>query len=375
MSQDLYATIGISKGASEDEIKKAYRKKAKELHPDRNPDDPNAEKKFQELTNAYEILSDPKKRQNYDNYGSANGPGEFGGGGTGGFGGFGGFDDFGDISDMINDFFGGGGSGRKQSQSATRGNDLKYRLNISLVEAFEGLKKEINFKTFCKCTNCDGYGSADKKAPKPCGTCRGTGAVRQKQGFFIVETACPGCNGQGQVIANPCKSCSGQGRVEKNKTIDANIPAGIEDGVEIRLSGAGEAGVRNGVSGDLFIAISIKKHDFFTRRKNDLICTVPIRFTTAALGGEMIIPSIEGTQIKVIIPAGSQNDDKLKIPKKGMTAIRSVSRGDLFVSIQIETPVKLTTKQKELLEELDKSLSKDSNPKSNLFFDKIRKFF
>ncbi|MBU6339358.1 MAG: molecular chaperone DnaJ [Rickettsiales bacterium] len=375
--RDYYQVLGVAKNASADEIKKAYRKLAMQYHPDRNPGNKEAESKFKEATEAYEVLKDDQKKAAYDQYGHA----AFGqGGGAGGFGGQGGFEgfDFNDIFSNFSDIFGdvGGRQGRKRS-SAVRGSDVRYNLEISLEEAFRGVSETISFSIPTACGTCNGSGGKEGEKPVECGNCRGSGKVRAQQGFFIVERTCGGCAGTGQVIKNPCKTCSGEGRVNKEKTLSVKIPAGIEEGNKIRLVGEGEAGARGGQAGDLYVFINIRKHQFFTRKGDDVHFEVPIKFTTAALGGSVEIPTIDGTKAKLQIPEGAQSGSQYRLKSKGMTVMNSGGRrGDMYVKIEIETPVKLSVEERELLQKLDVLMQKkSSNPKSESFFKKVTDLF
>lgn len=378
MKQDFYQTLGVSKSASADEIKKAYRKLAMQYHPDRNPGDKEAERKFKEATEAYEVLKDEQKRAAFDQYGhSAFEQGGFGGQGQGGGqGGQGGFSDFSDIFNSFGDIFGDLGGGKKKRSAATRGSDVRYNLDITLEEAFSGINKKINFSIATTCGTCSGSGAEGNSKPENCGTCRGAGKVRVQQGFFIVERTCTSCDGVGQIIKNKCRSCGGQGRVEKEKILSVKIPAGVEDGNRIRLVGEGESGVRGGQTGDLYVFLSIAKHRFFERKGDDISCEIPIKMTTAALGGSVEIPTIDGTITKLTIPEGTQTNDQFRLRSKGMTVLNSGGRrADMYVKIFVETPVKLTFEQKSLMEQLSKSIGDQSNPKSQGFFDKVGGFF
>ncbi|MES2677754.1 MAG: molecular chaperone DnaJ [Pseudomonadota bacterium] len=375
MKQDYYQTLGISKSANADEIKKAYRKLAMQYHPDRNPGNKEAEKKFKEATEAYEVLKDEQKRAAFDQYGHS--AFEQGGQG-GGFGGQsqGGFNDFADIFSSFGDIFGDLGGGKKKRSSALRGSDIRYNLEISLEEAFAGVSKKISFNIASTCGTCSGSGAEGNSKPEDCTTCRGSGKIRAQQGFFIVERTCTTCNGVGQIIKNKCKTCGGQGRVDREKVLSVKIPAGVEDGNRIRLAGEGEAGARGGQAGDLYVFISIKNHKFFDRKSDDIYCEIPIKMTTAALGGSVEIPTIDGTITKLIIPEGTQTNDQFRLKSKGMTVLNSGGRrADMYVKIFVETPVKLNAEQKALMEQLNKSIGNKSNPKSEGFFDKMSGFF
>lgn len=370
--RDYYEVLGLSKSASADEIKKAYRKLAMQYHPDKNPGDAEADKKFKEATEAYEILKDEQKRAAYDQYGH-NAFGQHGGGGAGfGAGGGHGFHNMHDIfGDIFGDFMGGGNARAKQTREV-RGSDLKYNISISLEEAFHGVERNISFTTAVKCSTCSGHGSEDKDAFVSCNVCNGRGSVRMQQGFFAIEQTCHSCHGLGKTIKNPCKKCRGTGRVEEKKTLLVNIPAGIENNTRIRLTGEGEAGMYGGSNGDLYIFVSIVSHPIFRVEGADLHCRLPVSMTTAILGGELELPAIEGGTIKLKIPAGTQNADKLKVRDKGMSKVRSSSRGSLYAHVYVEVPKNLTTRQKELLQELDKEFANDSETSGKSFFDKMK---
>lgn len=380
--RDYYDVLGLSKGASAEEIKKAYRKKAKELHPDRNKDNPNAEKQFKEAGEAYDILKDAEKKAAYDRFGHAAFEGGMGGGGGGrpgaGAGGFGNQGDFASaFSDVFDDLFGdfmGGRGGQGGRQRASRGADLRYNLRVTLEEAFSGLQKSINVPTAVSCSSCSGSGAEGGAEPSTCPTCSGMGKVRAQQGFFTVERTCPTCSGLGQIISNPCKTCHGQGRVEKDRSLSVNIPAGVETGTRIRLAGEGEAGMRGGPPGDLYIFIEVAQHDLFEREESNLFCRVPVSMATAALGGDIEVPTIDGGRSRVKIPAGSQSGRQMRLRGKGMPALRGGSAGDMFIELAVETPVNLTSKQKELLKEFA-ALSEDNNPESKSFFSSVKSFW
>ncbi len=375
--RDYYELLGASKGASAEELKKAYRVKAKELHPDRNSDNPNAEAQFKEINEAYEVLKDADKKAAYDRYGHA----AFEGGGGGGARGFGGGQgDFSSaFSDVFEDLFGdfmgggarGGGGGRSRAQ---RGSDLRYNLRVSLEEANQGIQKTINVPTSVACDTCRGSGAEGGAEPVTCPTCSGMGKVRAQQGFFTVERTCPTCNGMGQIIKNPCKSCAGHGRVEKDRSLSVNIPAGVETGTRIRLAGEGEAGLRGGPSGDLYIFIEMKEHNLFQRDGVNLFCRVPISFTTASLGGEVEVPTIDGGKSRVKVPAGSQTGKQMRLRSKGMPALRGGGVGDMLIELAVETPVNLTARQRDLLREFEQ-LSEENHPEGSSFFSKVRGFW
>ena len=367
--RDYYDVLGVPKGSQADAIKKAYRTKAKELHPDRNSDNPNAESQFKEVNEAYEVLKDADKKSAYDRYGHA----AFEGGGGQGFGGGGDFSSaFSDVfDDLFGDFMGGGRGGRKQQ---SRGSDLRYNLSISLEEAFSGLQKTINIPSAVTCGSCNGTGAAGGSSPTTCPTCSGLGKVRATQGFFTVERGCPTCSGVGQIIKNPCSSCGGQGTQKKDKALSVNVPPGVETGTRIRLAGEGETAPRGGVSGDLYIFIEVSKHKIFERDGLNLFCRVPVSMAKASLGGEVEVPTIDGGRSRVRIPAGSQSGRQMRLKGKGMPAIKTIQKGDMFIEMAVETPVNLTAKQKELLQEFEE-LSEDNNPETNSFFSSVRTFW
>ena len=371
--KDFYAVLGVSRSASQSELKSAYRKLAVKYHPDKNPGDKKAEEKFKEISSAYDVLKDEQKRAAYDRFGHeafSNGGGRsssgFGGFGSSGFGSRGGFD-FGDIFEEV---FGQSRSGGSSSRSSrgVNGSNLKYNIEITLEEAFSGIERQISFNVSSKCDNCEGSGSLDKKLHQ-CTYCNGNGVVIMSQGFFRVEQPCPHCQGTGKLVKNPCKKCSGRGNYNRERQLKINIPAGIEDGSKIRLVGEGEAGSFGGNQGDLYVFVKVKQHSIFKVEDANLHCKVPIKFTTAALGGEVIVPTIDGGEVKMKIPSGSQNGDTLRIPSKGMSKVRSTYRGNMMVHLHIEVPKKIDANQRELLEKLDKELtiSKDKS-----FFDKMK---
>lgn len=371
MSKDLYQILGVSKSASKDELKKAYRKLAMKYHPDRNPDDKEAEAKFKEAKEAYEILNDEQKRQMYDQYGydAATGQGGMGGG----FGG--GAADFGDIfGSVFGDMFGGGGGGRSR---ARRGNDLLFNLDLSLEDAVNGTKQTIKVPTQVVCKKCDGSGAKKGSLKKPCGTCGGHGQVRMQQGFFAVQQTCPTCQGAGQVIEDPCDACYGQGRVRDTKTLSVKIPAGVDNGDRIRLSGEGEAGEHGAPAGDLFVEVSVRPHKIFTRKGNDLYCEMPVSFVTATLGGELEVPTLSGKG-NLKIPAETQTGKLFKIAGKGVKSVRNHITGNLLVRVVVETPVNLNKEQIELLEKFQASLGEGGSrhsPQESDWLDNLKGFW
>ena len=370
--RDYYEVLGLSKGASADEIKKGYRSKAKELHPDRNTSDPSAESKFKEANEAYDVLKDPERKAAYDRFGHAAFEGGMGGCGGQRQGDF--SSAFSDVfDDLFGDFMGGGQRGGGRSR-ASRGSDLRYNLEISLEDAYSGLQKSINVPTSVQCSPCNGSGAAGGSEPSTCPTCSGMGKVRASQGFFTVERTCPSCSGMGQVISNPCSSCGGQGRSNKDRSLSVNVPAGVETGTRIRLSNEGEAGLRGGPAGDLYIFIEVREHKIFQRDGNSLFCRIPVSMSGAALGGDIEVPTMDGGRSRVKIPAGSQSGRQMRLRGKGMPAIKSAQKGDMFIEIAVETPVNLTSKQRELLREFE-ALSEDNNPESKSFFSSVKSFW
>jgi len=369
--RDYYEVLGADKSATAEELKKAYRTKAKELHPDRNSSNPKAEEQFKEVNEAYEALKDPDKKAAYDRYGHAAFEGGMGGGPRGQSGDF--SSAFSDVfDDLFGDFMGGQRGGGRQR--ATRGSDLRYNLRVSLEDAFSGSQKTINVPTSVACEECHGSGAESGAEPQTCPTCSGMGKVRAQQGFFTVERTCPTCSGMGQIIKNPCKKCGGAGRVEKERSLSINIPAGVETGTKIRLAGEGEAGLRGGPTGDLYIFIEVAEHSLFQRDGANLYCRVPVSMSAAALGGDIEVPTIDGGRSRVKIPAGSQSGRQMRLRHKGMPALRGGGQGDMFIELAVETPVNLTTRQKELIREFDK-LSEDNNPESSSFFSKVKSFW
>ena len=373
---DYYEILGCSKTASDSELKKAFRSKAKELHPDRNSGNSAATEKFKKVNEAYDILKDPEKRAAYDRYGHAAFDGSMGGGFSSGGTSNGDFASaFSDVfEDLFGDFMGGGNSRSNSSQRANRGADLRYNMQISLKHAFSGKKTNIDVPTSVSCDTCQGTGAQSGAAPTSCPTCSGIGKVRAQQGFFTVERTCPTCAGKGQIIKNPCRLCSGQGRVDKSKKLSVNIPPGVETGTRIRLAGEGEAGIRGGQPGDLYIFIEVEKHSIFEREGNDLFCRIPITMTTAALGGDLEAPTLDGGKTRVKIPQGSQNNKQLRLKGKGMPSIRGSSKGDLYIEILVETPVNLNAEQIQLLKQFENSC-RDNNPANKDFFSKVKNFW
>lgn len=369
---DYYKILGVEKTASQDELKKAYRKLAMQYHPDKNAGDKESEKKFKEISAAYDVLKDEKKRQMYDQFGEA------GVNGSAGFGNrAGGFDFSSGFTDIFDDLFGafGGGTQRGGRKASQRGSDLRYNLEIALEEAFHGENVKIQVPTLDSCSSCQGSGSADGKKPENCHTCHGSGRVRIQQGFFVMERTCNSCGGNGHIIKNPCKTCKGSGRVKKNKTLSVKIPRGVEEGTRIRLSGEGEAGANGAQAGDLYIFVSIRPHELFKKDGADLHCEVPIKMTTAALGGEIVVPTLDGSKAKIKIPEGTQQNDQFRLKGKGMTRMGTVEPiGDMYVHIRIETPVKLSKRQKELLTEFE-TVSDHNSPESESFFGRVKDFF
>ncbi|MEM7461628.1 MAG: molecular chaperone DnaJ [Pseudomonadota bacterium] len=366
---DYYEMLGVARSVGEKELKSAYRKKAMQFHPDRNPDDKEAERNFKEVSEAYEVLKDPQKRAAYDQFGHAafeQGEGGFGGGFGAGTGAF---------SDIFEDIFGEMMGGRRsRSGGRERGTDLRYNMEVSLEEAFTGKTAEISVPTAVTCETCSGTGAKPGSSPTVCSTCGGSGRVRAASGFFSIERTCPACQGRGEVITDPCEDCNGQGRVTRERTLSVNIPAGIEDGVRIRLAGEGEAGSRNGPAGDLYIFLSVRPHEFFQRDGTDLFCRVPISMTTAALGGEFEVKALDGTKTRVKVPEGTQTGKQFRLKAKGMPVMRSHGSGDLYIQIVTETPQNLNRRQRELLEEFEQISSEKNSPESTGFFSRMKNF-
>jgi len=370
--QDYYELLGVGKDADETALKKAFRKKAMEFHPDRNPDNPEAEKKFKEFGEAYDVLKDPEKRAAYDRYGHAAFENGMGGGGGQGGGGF----DFSDVfEEFFGDFMGGGGGRRRGGPQAGRGSDMRFNMEISLEDAFNGKTDTITVPTSVACDPCGGSGAEPGSKPETCGTCGGHGKVRANQGFFMVERTCPKCQGRGSVITNPCKTCHGAGRVNKEKTLQVKIPKGVEEGTRIRLSGEGEAGTRGAPSGDLYIFLSIKAHPFFKRDSDMLYCQVPIPMATATLGGQIEVPTVEGKRARIKIPEGTQSGRQFRLRGKGMPELNGGFVGDMIIETVVETPVNLTKRQREILEEFAAEGGDTISPRSEGFFSKVKDFW
>jgi len=369
--QDFYELLGVQRGASPDDIKKAYRKLAMQHHPDKNPGDKAAEHRFKELSEAYDILKDDQKRAAYDRFGHAAfeggngraGPGDFGFGGAGGFA---------DIFDeMFGEFVGG-----QRGQAQGRGSDLRYNLEISLEDAFKGKQTSVRVPSLAQCDTCHGSGAEAGSKPVTCPTCKGHGRVRAQQGFFTIERTCVTCQGAGRVIEKPCRTCAGQGRVRKEKTLSVSIPPGVEDGTRIRLAGEGESGLRGAAAGDLYIFLSLAPHRLFQRDGANIHCRVPIPMATAALGGALEVPVIDGGRAKITVPAGTQSGHQFRLKGKGMSVLRSGSRGDMYVQAVVETPMNLTKRQQELLKEFEKEGEHaKTNPESEGFFSRVKEFF
>lgn len=369
--RDYYEVLGVAKNATEAEIKKAFKRLAMKYHPDRNPDDKAAEEKFKEAKEAYEILTDVQKRAAYDQFGHAGVDPSAGGGGGYGPGGAGFSDIFGDV---FGDIFG-GGAGARGSTRAYRGSDLRYNLELSLEEAVMGTTVKIRIPTLVECGVCDGSGAKKGTSPQTCPTCHGHGQVRMQQGFFSLQQTCPRCHGSGKIITDPCSACHGQGRVQEHKTLSVKVPAGVDEGDRIRLSGEGEAGLHGGPSGDLYVQIHVREHSIFARDGNNLACEVPISFVTAALGGELDVPTLGG-RVKLKIPAETQSGKLFRLRGKGVRSVRGGEVGDLICRVMVETPVNLTGKQKELLREFEASLGGDRHsPKASSWLDGVKKFF
>jgi len=368
--RDYYEVLGVSKSATEKEIKKAYKRLAMKYHPDRTQGDKDKEEQFKEVKEAYEVLNDEQKRGSYDQYGHAAFEHGQDGGGHGGFGG-------GSFDDIFGDIFGGGGRGRGGQSHARRGSDLRYNLDLSLEDAVKGKTLEIKVPTYVSCDPCDGSGAKKGTSAKTCSTCHGHGQVQMRQGLFAVQQTCPTCSGKGKVIASPCPSCRGHGRVEKTKTLSVKIPPGVDTGDRIRLSGEGEAGEHGAPAGDLYVQANVKDHAIFVRDENNLYCEVPISFTTAALGGEIEVPTLEG-KVKLKVPKETQTGKMFRLRGKGVKSVRSSFTGDLMCKVVLETPVNLSGDQADLLRQLEEKMGKSSSkhrPKETGFFEGVKNFF
>ncbi|MBB3808412.1 molecular chaperone DnaJ [Pseudochelatococcus contaminans] len=369
--RDFYEVLGITRTASETEIKVAFRKLAMQCHPDRNPGNVSAEIQFREINEAYEVLKDPQKRGAYDRYGHA--AFEQGGAGGPGFG-----NDFSDfMTDIFDTFFGDtrGGARQRGAGGRERGADMRYNLEITLEEAFTGKNQTIEIPVSIVCEACSGSGAKAGSRPRQCPTCGGAGRVRAQQGFFAIERTCPTCQGRGQIIEDPCDVCSGSGRTTSNRSLSINIPPGVEDGTRIRLTGEGEAGLRGGPAGDLYIFLSVRPHELYQRDGADLFCRVPVSMVTAALGGEFDVPTLAGQEVRVQVPAGTQTGKQFRLRGKGMPVLRTRDFGDLYIQVVVETPQNLTRRQKELLAEFDQESSRDTHPESAGFFSRVKEFF
>jgi molecular chaperone DnaJ len=371
--RDLYEILGVQRNASDADLKSAFRKLAKEYHPDRNPGNAESEQKFKEVNEAYEILKDPQKRAAYDQYGHA--AFEQGRGPGGGFG-----PEFAEsmtdiFENLFGDFMGQRRGGRQRGQGRERGADLRYNLEITLPEAFSGKTAQVRIPTTIACETCSGTGAKTGTKPKACATCGGQGKVRASQGFFTIERTCPACHGRGEVIDDPCPTCQGAARVTREKTLQVNIPAGVEDGTRIRLAGEGEAGLRGGPAGDLYIFLAIKPHGFFQRDGADVFCKVPISMVTAALGGNVDVPTLDGLMTRVKVPEGTETGKQFRLKGKGMPVLRSTVTGDMYIQVEVETPKNLTRRQRELLEEFERESRKETSPESHGFFSRVKEFF
>jgi molecular chaperone DnaJ len=368
--QDYYDVLGVIKSANADELKRAYRKMAMQYHPDRNSGDKTAEQRFKDISEAYDVLKDDQKRAAYDRFGHAAFEQGGGPGGPGGFGFSGGF------ADIFEEMFGAMGGRGRDAGAMRSGSDLRYNLEISLEDAFKGKQTTIRVATFAQCEPCKGSGAEPGSRPVSCRTCHGHGRVRAQQGFFTIERTCPTCQGAGTVIEKPCKACGGQGRVRREKTLAVTIPPGVEDGTRIRLAGEGEVGLQGAGAGDLYIFIAIAQHQIFQRDGANIYCRVPIPFTTAALGGAIEVPTVEGSRSRVTVPAGTQSGHRFRLKAKGMTVLRSPLRGDMYIDAIVETPVNLTKRQQDLLREFEQAGEKDkTSPQSEGFFARVKEFF
>ncbi|QHS09429.1 molecular chaperone DnaJ [Sinimarinibacterium sp. NLF-5-8] len=365
--RDYYEVLGVAKSASEDELKKAYRRLAMKYHPDRNPGNQDAEDKFKQASEAYEVLTDSQKRAIYDQYGHE---GLQRGGGGGGFGGAGGFSDI--FGDVFSDIFGGG-----RSSGPRRGADLRYMMDLTLEQAVFGSTESIRIPSWEDCADCHGHGTADGKKPGACPSCHGSGQIRVQQGFFVLQQACPQCRGRGTVVTDPCRSCRGAGKTRREKTLEVKIPPGVDTGDRIRLSGEGEPGERNAPAGDLYVQINVKPHEVFDRNGGDLHCTVPISIVTAALGGTLEVPTLEG-KVQIDIPEGTQSGRQFRLRGRGVRQVRSPQSGDLYCNVIVETPIRLSKAQKELLRQLGETLDQPGaqhHPESSSWLGKAKRFF
>jgi len=372
MKTDYYELLGVARDCDDRALKAAFRKLAMQYHPDKNPGDAQAERKFKEIGEAYETLKDPQKRAAYDRFGHA----AFENGGLGG--GFGAGSGFGGgFADIFEDIFGSmmGGSGRaRRPDAAQRGSDLSYNMEITLEEAYRGKEAQIRVPSHQSCDMCHGSGAKKGSKPEECKTCRGTGRIRTAQGFFTVERTCPSCHGQGKIIADPCPQCHGQGRLQKDRVLTVNIPAGVEDGTRIRLSGEGDTGLRGGPNGDLYIFLAILPHEFFEREGANLFCRVPVAMTTAALGGKFEVSGLDGSKTQIKVPEGTQNGKRFRLKDKGMPYLRRQQMGDMYIELQVETPQKLTKKQRDLLQEFETISIQENSPQAHGFFARMKEF-
>ena len=357
--EDYYALLGVKKTAGDAELKSAYRKLAKQYHPDVNPGDTAAELRFKQVSEAYEVLKDPQSRAAYDQFGHAAFEGGTGPSASAG-GGFSNFGDFGGMGDIFEEFFGGGRGGRRRQQR--RGTDLRAEINIALEEAFDGTERQINLTRAAMCETCGGTGARSGTAPSTCGTCNGHGKVRAQQGFFMVERPCHACHGTGQIIVDPCPSCGGAGHVQKQRTLSVSVPAGVEDGTRIRLSGEGDAGDRGAGAGDLYVFVNIQPHSYLQRDGADLFCAMPVPFGLAVKGGAIDVPLLDGKRVKLTIPAGAQTGQQFRLRGKGMPILRARNHGDLYIQIDVEMPAKLSRSQQKLLDTFEASLQEDNYP-------------
>ncbi|MEC7380866.1 MAG: molecular chaperone DnaJ [Pseudomonadota bacterium] len=373
--RDYYEVLGVQKNASDGEIKKAFRNLAKDNHPDKNPNDQAAETRFKEINEAYETLKDPQSRSAYDQFGHAASEGGMGGSGFGGFN----TNFSGSMSDIFEDLFGEftgrRGSGQSQAQRQTRGSDLRAEMNISLKDAYFGTSRDLNIDANQSCEGCNGTGASKGSDRATCGNCGGSGKVRTQQGFFTLERTCVSCSGKGSIIKNPCQPCRGTGRVRKKRKLSVNIPQGVDDGTRIRLGGEGEAGENGGPAGDLYVFISVEPNEFFKRKDSDLLCEVPIDFISAALGGDIDVPSPDGKKLRITVPEGCQNQRQFRLKGKGMPVLQSKRYGDLFVEIHVEVPKNLNKKQRTLLKEFQNEASKNNNPDSESYITKLKNLF